>query len=182
MPFLPAQEEMPIYGSVPDFTFQDESGKEIHLSDLNGRVWIADFVFTRCQGQCPLMSSRMSQLQEPLRTSGVRLVSFSVDPEHDTPEVLSAYARRFKAEEGIWFFLTGDKQAMWDFIEAGFQLGVAEPTQKDLTSGAEAVMHSSRFVLVDQKGQIRGYYDTSESEKMKALIGDASKLVSEKES
>ena len=176
MPFLPAQEEMPIYGSVPDFTFQDESGKEIHLSDLNGRVWIADFIFTRCQGQCPLMSSRMAELQEALKPSGIKLVSFSVDPEHDTPEVLSAYARRFKAEEGIWFFLTGNKQAMRDFIEGSFQLGVAEPTQEDLASGAEAVMHSSRFVLVDQKGQIRGYYDTSESEKMKQLIKDAKQL------
>ena len=95
MPFLPAREEMPIYGSVPDFTFQERSGKDIHLSDLNGRVWIADFIFTRCQGQCPLMSGRMAELQEALKTSGVKLVSFSVDPEHHTPEVLSAYARRF---------------------------------------------------------------------------------------
>ena len=170
-------EEILIYGHVPDFTFQERSGNSIKRSDFDGQAWISDFIFTRCQGMCPLMSGRMAVLQEELGASGIKLVSFSVDPEYDTPQILSEYADRFKAKEGIWFFLTGEKQTMWNFIEEGFQLGVAKPSPEDLANGAEPVMHSNRFVLVDQKGQIRGYYDTSEPEKMKQLVRDALSLL-----
>ena len=173
-------EEIPTYGYVSDFTFQDQNGKEVKNSDFHGQVWIADFVFTRCQGMCPMLNGRMALFQDELAPSGIKLVSFSVDPEHDTPKILSEYAKRFKAKEGAWFFLTGKKQVIWDFIEEGFQLGVAEPTPEDLASGAEPVMHSSRFVLIDRRGLIRGYYDSSEPEKIAQLKEDALKLVSEK--
>ena len=176
-----AENEIPVYARVPDFNFQNQKAGQTSLSDLAGRVWIADFVFTRCQNLCPLMSGRMANLQEELEPSGVKLVSFSVDPEHDSAKVLSQYADRFKAKEGTWFFLTAPKQTMWNFIEEGFQLGVAEPTDEELKNGAEPVMHSSKFVLVDQKGAIRGYYDSSEPEHMKQLTQDALKLVAKAE-
>ena len=118
----------------------------------------------------------MAFLQEKLTDSRIKLVSFSVDPEHDTPKVLSEYAVRHHAQEGKWFFLTGKKEEMWKFVTEGFSLGVAEPSPEDLKAGAEPVIHSNRFVLVDQEGNIRGYYDSSEPFKMDELIETALRL------
>ena len=115
----------------------------------------------------------MAEIQEELKSQGIKLVTISVDPEHDTSSVLSEYATRFKAIDGMWFFLTGKKEEIWNLIQNGFQLGIGEPTPEDLKNGAEPVMHSNRFVLIDQKGQIRGYHDTSDAPKMKQLIDDA---------
>ncbi|MBI4000025.1 MAG: SCO family protein [Candidatus Omnitrophica bacterium] len=171
-----ANQELPTYGQVPDFTLIQQSGKEIKLADLKGNVWIANFVFTRCQGMCPMLTGRMAGLQERFKQPHVKFISFSVDPEYDTPKVLSEYAVRYHAEEGKWFFLTGDKKVMWNFITEGFSLGVADASPEDLAAGAEPVMHSGRFVLIDQKGSIRGYYDSSEPSKVEELVRDASLL------
>ena len=168
-----AESDLPHYGQAPDFTFTERSGKEVKLQDLKGQVWIADFIFTRCQGMCPLLTGRMALLQEKLKDEKIKLVSFSVDPEYDTPKVLSEYASRFKAEEGKWLFLTGEKRMMWEMMSGGFHLGVEQATPEDLQAGAEPIMHSNRFVLVDQEGSIRGYYDSSEPQKMEQLVKDA---------
>ena len=173
-----AQKKLPIYGQVPAFTFTERSGREIKLADLKGSVWIADFIFTRCQGMCPMLAGRMAGLQEKLKDPKIKLVSFSVDPEHDTSQVLSEYASRYKAQESKWFFLTGSKDKMWNFITDGFLLGVEAATPEDLKAGAEPVMHSTRFVLVDQEGKICGYYDSSESVQMEKLVQDALSLAS----
>ena len=173
---LCAKTDLPVYGHVPDFSFTEKSGKPFGLSDLKGRVWIADFIFTRCQGMCPLLTGRMSILQTKLDHPDIKLVSFSVDPEYDTPGVLSDYASRYQAQKGKWFFLTGDKTTLWNFITEGFSLGVGEATAEDLAQGAEPVMHTSRFVLIDPNGNIRGYYDTSEPANVEQLIQDALKL------
>ncbi|MBI4358078.1 MAG: SCO family protein [Candidatus Omnitrophica bacterium] len=171
-----ACEELPHYGQVPDFVFQEQNGNAFGFRDLEGNVWIADFIFTRCQGMCPMLTGKMALLQEALEDPNVKLVSFSVDPKHDTPKVLKDYALRHGAQEGKWFFLTGDETAMRNFIIDGFSLGVAQATPEDLAQGAEPVMHSNRFVLVDPEGKIRGYYDSSDSQKMEQLIQDALKL------
>ena len=94
------------YGAVPDFTLTERSGSPVSLSDLKNKVWVADFIFTRCAGQCPLMSQKLNQLQRKLK--GVQFVSFSVDPGTDTPKVLSDYAKLYSADPEKWFFLTGD--------------------------------------------------------------------------
>ena len=173
--------KLPIFGKVPEFSFVDQNGKPFSNSDLKGKVWIADFIFTRCQGMCPLITGKMAGLQDKLKAQDIKLVSFSVDPEHDTSEVLSKYAVSHKAISGKWFFITtNQKQTMWDFIMSGFMLGVGESTPEDLKQGAEPVMHSSRFVLVDQDGNIRGYYDSEDAEKMEKLAEDAQNV--EKES
>ncbi len=175
---LLAGEKLPTYGRVPDFTFTERSGKEMGLSDLKGKVWIADFIFTRCQGTCPLLTGQMAGLQGKLTQPDIKLVSFSVDPEHDTPKVLLEYASRYHAQENKWFFLTGKKSEIWNFATEGFSLGVAEPTPEDLKAGAEPVIHSNRIVLVDQAGSIRGYYDGSEPPVIEKLVKDASQLAS----
>lgn len=173
---FPAKASIP-HKQISDASFKDQNGNEVQISGLLGNVWIADFIFTRCQGMCPLMSGRMALLQEKLSGSGIKLVSFSVDPEHDRPEVLKEYAERYKAGSD-WLFLThGSRKQLWDFIEENFQLGIMEPMEEEKAAGAEPVMHSNRFVLVDQKGQISGYYDTTELEQLKKIESDALNLL-----
>jgi len=171
-----AQSELPRYQRIPKFELVAENGNSFTNASLSGKVWIADFIFTRCQSMCPLLTGRMADLQASLTDSNVQLVSFSVDPEYDQPEVLRAYAKTYGAQSGKWFFLTGDKNEMFTLMALGFQLGVSDATPEDLAAGAEPVMHSNRFVLVDQKGYIRGYYDSSEPPELEELIQDALKL------
>ena len=174
-----ADEEIPVYGHVPDFMLTERSGKEVKLADLKENVWIADFIFTRCQGQCPMLSGRMAVLQGKLNAPQIKLVSFSVDPEFDTPKILSEYATRYHAQKDKWLFLTGSKTEMWNLITDGFKLGVDQASPEDLKAGAEPVMHTNRFVLVDQEGNIRGYYDSSDSQEMDRLIKNVSSLASQ---
>lgn len=151
------------YGPAPEFSLTERSGASFSKEELLGRPWIANFIFTRCAGQCPLMNVKMKGLQSRLGAeSGFRFVSFSVDPENDTPEVLSAYADRFGADKDRWFFFTGPKADV-DRILAGFFLSPVE----------EPAMHSLRFILVDGQGRIRGYYDSSDGAAMRQLKYDA---------
>ncbi len=169
--------EAPSYGTVPEFSFIDQNGTPFSNSDLKGKVWISNFIFTRCQALCPLLTGQMAVFQGKLNSDDIKLVSFSVDPEHDTPNVLSKYAASHKVMPGKWFLVTTDQnEKMWDFVSKGFMLGAGEATADDLAKGAEPVMHSSRFVLVDREGKIRGYYDSQEPEKMEKLVKDAMAL------
>ena len=163
---------MPTYFAVADFSLTERSGKTITLRDLAGKVWVADFIFTNCGGTCPVMTEKMRTLQDVL-PSGITLVSFTVDPSRDTVEILSGYARKYGADENRWLFLTGNKQALYDLSVKGFKLAL------DDTSGtvAEPITHSTRFVLVDQKGMIRGYYSGTEDEDLKRLSSEAKKLL-----
>ena len=158
-----------VYGEIPKFELTDQFGKPFSSDQLKGKIWISDFIFTRCQGQCPLMSGKMAVLQKQLRDSNVQLVSFSVDPDYDSPQILSEYAERFHANKS-WVFLTGEKSKIWELASGGFMLGVQAANPEDLAQGAEPVMHSSRFVLVDQQGKIRGFFDSSDSDKMNELV------------
>lgn len=173
-----AESSPPRYSRVPDFAFIERNGSSLTRADMDGSVWIADFIFTRCQGICPLLTGRMSKLQQEFRDSPVKLVSFTVDPDYDRPEVLTEYAKKHGAQDGKWFFLTGEKHKLRELMAGGFHLGVADPTPEDLEAGAEPVMHSSRFVLIDQDNFIRGYYDTNEPDQLNALVRDALVLAS----
>jgi protein SCO1 len=163
---------LPSYSSVPDFTLTDQTGAQFDsASKLRGLVWVADFVYTTCPGPCPRMSSQMHQVQTALAgDDGVRLVSFTVDPENDTPPVLAAYAARFKAQPGTWFFLTGSQQSLHHLSRDVFMLG-------DINGNLE---HSTRFVLVDRVSRIRGYYETSEPDAITRVIADAKMLTRER--
>ena len=136
--------------------------------DLLGRPWVADFIFTRCSGRCPLMSLKMAALQRVLPPE-VRLVSFSVDPDYDTPEVLQAYAKHAGADPGRWVFVRGDKKALHRLIYEGFRLSLAE--NRAAPPGFQ-LAHSTRFVLVDAEGVIRGFYDSAEPSFIEALRRD----------
>jgi len=173
-----ASEVLPVLSFVPNFNLVERSGSAISLSDLSGKVWVADFIFTHCAGPCPLLSLQMGALQEPLKElEDVRLVSISVDPERDTPEVLEAYSRRYNADPEKWLFLTGEKADVYQLIRKGFQVTV-DNTPEDEAS--DQIMHSLRFALVDRKGQVRAYYTGSDSDLADRLVPDVKRLLQEK--
>lgn len=150
-----ADSPLTVFGNVPDFTLIERSGRKVSLADLKGKVWVADFIFTHCGGPCPIMTRRMRELHRALEEQKleVQTVSISVDPETDTPDVLKEYATMFKVDAYPWFFLTGDQQEIFDLSIKGFMLTAQNVDDSD------QVDHSPRFVLVDKKGQIRGYYE-----------------------
>ena len=157
-------------GPVPEFNFVNQDSQNVTRNVFYGKVTVADFIFTTCAGPCPLMSGKMQELQQTFaRESHVQLVSFSVDPEYDTPSILTAYSTRFGAIKGKWTFLTGQKQQMYTLIRKGFLLGV----EADSTT----ILHSTKFVLVDADGIIRGYYDSEEDGSIKKLILDIHSLL-----
>jgi protein SCO1/2 len=137
--------------------------------NLDGQVWVADFMFTTCPGPCPLMSSQMAQVQEALGSEGIRLVSFTVDPEHDTPSVLLEYGKRYKVDPSVWRFLTGGRADLDRLSMDVFKLGHVDGT----------LQHSTRFILIDKHLQIRGYYLTSEPDAIPRVIEDAKSLLRE---
>jgi protein SCO1 len=159
------------YGSVPEFTLMNQDGKNFGSADLRGKIWIADFVYSTCPGPCPMISSRMSELQKPLEKTDVHLVSFSVDPAKDTPQVLRGYAEKLQAEPGRWDFLTGPQSTIYNLSRDGFKLAVGE--EKGVP------IHSTRMILVDRHGAIRGYYDAVEPDAVTKLVADTTHLLRE---
>jgi len=155
-----------------DFTFTDQAGHPFGLSDLRGKVWVADTIFTRCNAICPTLTGGMRDIQAQLRLDArygeqIRLVSFSIDGGHDTPKVLSQYAKAYKADPGQWYFLTGKREAVWPTINGGLRLAVDEPRPGD----PMAISHTGKLVLIDRDGVIRGYYDgLSEAGRAKMLV------------
>ena len=162
---------LPDRGEVADFTLQSQTGAQITRADLLGKVWIADFIFTHCSGPCPRMTADLARIAGDLTSfPDLRLVSFSVDPERDTPAVLAEYARGYSADNARWYFLTGDKTAIFKLARESFHVGAADGKPDD------PVMHSTRFVLVDRAGKIRGYYDSNDPMQLAALSRDAATL------
>ncbi|MDQ2825108.1 MAG: SCO family protein [Verrucomicrobiota bacterium] len=162
------------YGTVPPFQLINQNGESFSSDRLVGKIWIADFIFTTCPGPCPMISTRMSELQKPLEKSDVHLVSFSVDPEKDTPEVLRGYAEKLHAQPTRWDFLTGPKRAIYDLSKNGFNLAASDGSEV-----AGVPVHSTRMVLVDRHGKIRGYYDALEPDAVTKLLADTSHVLRE---
>lgn len=168
-------EPPPVLYRLPAFHLVNRDGRATTLKDLAGGPWIADFVFTRCPASCPMMTARMARLDRELpRDLGLRLVSISVDPEHDTPQVLQRYAASFNASDR-WLFLTGDGPQIYRLSKEGFKLAV-DANPQSTTGTAEPILHSTRFVLVDGEGGIRGFYDGFDEASMKKLERDLSAL------
>lgn len=160
------------YGSLPDFSLTERSGKPIGLAQMRGTIWIADFIYTNCQDTCPLQTAEMAKLQDELAAQkGVKLVSFSVDPEKDTPSVLSQYADRYKADIDRWLFLTGERGEIKTLVQSGFRLSATTASTDD-----GVILHSPRFVLIDRQAQIRGYYDSRDREALQRLRRDVAVL------
>jgi protein SCO1 len=164
----------PVLSTVPAFSLVERSGRSVTRDDLSGRTWVAGFVFTRCGGICPLMTARMKDVRAA--APGITLVSFTVDPEHDTPEVLRRYAERNGIGEG-WLLLTGDESRLHALARDGFHLAAAAvPAEERQQGGDGPFLHSSRLVLVDGQSRIRGYYDSGDAEALAALRRDLAAL------
>ena len=161
------------YGSVPAFRLVNQGGQPFGSAQLVGKVWIADFIFTTCPGPCPMISTRMSELQKPLENTDVHLVSFTVDPEKDTPEVLRGYAEKLHAQPKRWDFLTGPKAAIYDLSRNGFKLAASDSEEDGIP------VHSTRMILVDRHGEIRGYYEATAPDAVTKLLADTSHLLRE---
>ncbi len=166
------QEALPVYGRVPAFKLTSQSGAAFDSRTLDGKVWVADFFFTSCPGPCPRMASQMHDVQERTRDlADVRMVSFSVDPQTDTPTVLAFYSKRNHADNARWHFLTGPQAELHQLSRNVFKLGDVDGS----------LMHSTRFVLVDRKGRIRGYYSTEDGDNgVPRLIEDIRDLARER--
>jgi cytochrome oxidase Cu insertion factor (SCO1/SenC/PrrC family) len=171
-------EDLPVLGKLPDFSLIERSGRPLTRSDLAGKVWVANFIFTSCAGVCPLLSSRMATLRQSLAgiDPPVLSVSMSVDPTRDSPEVLRGYAERYKADPDDWLFVTGPPAEIRRLIGEGFLLSIAERSAEEAGDTGELITHSDRFVLVDEDSQIRGYYRGAESDELARLTEDIRRL------
>lgn len=157
------RQALPDIAAVPNFSLTDQQAALVTPWDLRGKIWVADFIFTSCQGQCPQLSAAMRQLSRKYApSSSLRLISISVDPENDTPAVLAAYARRYEADARQWHFLTGTKAAIRELMVQGFKIG----------SDDDPNLHSTFMILIDGQGRIRGYYDGLDRKALRRLRRD----------
>lgn len=164
----------PTYFQIPPFELTDHTGKPFGTTNLQGRIWIANFVFTSCRTICPELTQTMSKLQRRVKAMGdtVMLVSFSVDPERDTPEVLAEYAKKYKANPRRWRFLTGAYADIEKLVVQGFKMPM-DPGTSSATPSLIEITHGSRFMLIDTHGRVRGFYEPTE-EQLDKMMEDLS--------
>lgn len=163
------------YGEVPAFSLVDQTGAPIVRADLADRVVIANFIFTRCPTICPTFTAKMQKVGKELaEQEHILLVSFSVDPDYDSPEVLGEFARKFDADPARWKFLTGDPTSIKDRLAAGLQIALEQ--RGTLPSGGPDIVHGTHFVLIDGRQHIRGYYNSNDPQRVEQLVADARAL------
>ena len=198
-------ESLPVYSQLPDFELVDASGRKFTRERLSGKIWVADFIYTRCEDTCPLQTAEMRRLQQGFGThKDFRQISITTDPENDKASQLSDYARKFGADRARWFFLTGKKKEIKDLALKGFRLSYAtkqaalppesigERAYRLLAPSAHAhhpghqeggktpgilITHSSRFVLIDRNFTIRGYYHSDDADSLKKLRRELRMLI-----
>jgi protein SCO1/2 len=168
---------IPIIGHVPALALVDQRGAPFTQASMESHVWIADFIFTHCTQTCPKLTARMKELDAKLPASvrdRVRLFSFSVDPENDTPPVLAAYAVKAHADPARWTFVTGPSEAMQKAIVQGFKM-----TAERTGAGEQDILHGNWLVVGDGAGNIRGYYSVESDEEVNAVVLDVKRLAAE---
>ena len=198
-------ESLPVYSQLPDFALLDASGRKFARERLSGKVWVADFIYTRCEDTCPLQSVEMRRLQQAFAAhEDFRQLSITTDPAHDKAATLAAYARKFGADRARWFFLTGKEKEIKELALKGFRLSYATkqamrspgsiggrafrlllPSAHAHHPGHEEggktpgilISHSSRFVLIDRNFTIRGYYHSNDTESLEKLRKDLKVLL-----
>ncbi len=156
----PGGRPLPVIGQLPDFSLTNQNNEPVSLANLRGKVWVADIIFTRCPGPCAQMTRNLAKLQNDLPANEpVRLVTFTSDPDYDTPPILKKYADRFGADSNRWSFLTGNKQEIRRLAVNDFKFIVVEKKPEDRSVPEDLFIHSTYFDLVDKKGQVRGWTD-----------------------
>jgi cytochrome oxidase Cu insertion factor (SCO1/SenC/PrrC family) len=161
---------------TPNFSFQRENGGMFSSSELQGKVWVVDFIFGHCAGSCPLLSQQMKLLQNKWKGNpDFKLVTFTVDPERDTAQFLKGYAEDYKADGNQWCFLTGKKDELYKVIREGFKVPALDNPEGGV--GFEYI-HSTRLILVDARGMVRGLYDGEQDMDLSKLYKDTKFLMS----
>lgn len=161
----PAPESPQRFGEVPGFELTERSGKTITLEDLRGKPWIGVPFFVRCTGPCPSLTGDIRAiLYERLKDTDVRIVSFSVDPEYDTPDKLSEYAQRFEIQDERWLFLTGPGESVPDYVRQGLKLAVQRADPAEGLPAGESVTHATRLAMIDAEGRLAGWYECASPE------------------
>ncbi len=171
------------YRTVPPFTFTERTGQPFDSTSLRGKVWLANFFFTACPGPCLAMNGKVQEIQHDLerdKGDSVRIVSFSIAPEMDTPAVLTKYAARFHAQTGRWFFLTGDRDAIYHVAHDVFMLPVVKTDPATRVADQGDYIHTTKLALVDREGVVRGYYDSDNPEVVQKVLVDVGNLLREK--
>lgn len=169
--------KLPVIATIPEFTLTNHLGQAVGRADLAGHVWVADIIFTRCPGPCADMTRRMKELQSALpENSLVRLVSLTTDPGHDAPSILKAYAERFGAKSHNWQFLTGAKPELFRLAVEGLKLTAIEVNPADRKDPSDLFIHSTLFVLVDKRGQLRAAHEATEPGWLDRLKADLAAL------
>jgi protein SCO1/2 len=173
-------EDLPVLVLLPKFAFTDQTGTPFGTTELDGQLWVANFIFTRCVMTCPMQTANLALLKEKLDRHDrwgekISLVSFSVDPEYDTSDVLRSFGEQYDANPSRWKFLTGAREATWQLSRQGFKLPVGE---QQMEVGLP-LFHSSMLVLVDRQRQIRGYYDGLDDAALSKVYDDLNRLTEE---
>ena len=164
-----SQAALDSYGIIPEFNFVERSGDAFGKQQMLGKINVLNFFFTSCQGPCPYMNSKVAELyQKYVTSSRVQFISVSVDPDRDSLSVLKEYAQRYGVNDKRWFFLRGEKAAVTKLAEKGFML-----------AGDLPIIHSTKLILIDVRGQIRGYYDSFNEESLNLLTTHVRELLKE---
>jgi protein SCO1 len=172
----PLPPRLPVLGTLPPFELTAQDGGPFGSKDLAGRVWLASFIFTRCETVCPAITGQMARIQGRTRNlePAFHLVSISVDPEFDDPDRLAAYARAHRASPRMWTFLTGPVDAVRETVVRGLHVSMEPDPER---RGGERILHGTHLVLVDGEGRIRGYYDPDDAGLVDRVVRDAALLV-----
>lgn len=169
------QKEVPVFWDAPEFSFQTQHGDTLSSSDLKGHAYVADFIFTNCEGVCPRLSQTLSLIQLNFKKDDrLKLVSFTVDPDRDSVPVLREYAKRYEAIDGKWYFLRGEKETMWNMAQQGFKVPVVYTPEGG--TGNEFT-HTERIVLVDAEGKIRGFYNGLDKQMMDTFYNNLASIL-----
>jgi len=159
-----------LYNRIPPFSLIDQNGDTVNQSIVKGKIYVASFFFTRCGTICPKISSQLTRVQDIFRNKpDILFLSHSVDPEHDRPEQLKEYAKKYEAIPGKWYFLTGSKAAIYDLALHGYYLPVVDAGVKD-GKPDETFIHSEKLVLIDKEGIVRGFYDGTDTKDVDRLV------------
>lgn len=157
---------LPLYGAAPTFVLTDEAGAEYSSEDLRGKIWVADFIYTTCSTVCPVISRNLANVFHEYRDNPkVALVSITIDPEHDTPQALAKFKESLAIHSDAWRFLTGEKAKIEELAVRGFKVA------------SEGLLHTDKFILVDQDGRVRGYYGGMERDETLRLLEDVAVLL-----
>jgi len=177
---LDARKPLLVYGQVADFSLTNQNNETISLDKLHGQIWIADVIFTRCPLQCIRMTKRMRQLQEALpKDAPLKLVSITADPNFDTPDVLKTYAKLYSADQTNWHFLTGLRSEINRLVVESLKLVIYEKKPEEREVPADLFLHSTKFVLVDKQGRVRGWFDGEKDETKGEIVRAVKTLLRE---